>query len=316
MHWPNSEDSRLLLSSVAPPSSFAKISDENGKRDLNFWEELSCGIYSIHMDALETDGCLVGEVKMHEWTNPMLRALIKWERALVQPTPDNLQFSDFGYEPAQSVLLALRESVMRRTAQCTNFQAVVHEASHLDFVPVAVLFSGGLDSMILAALLDECLDLRYAIDLLNVSFDGPSAPDRISARAGLKELRRVASSRRWKLVEIDADLSKLTSEKIHVMSLINPATTYMDLNIGIALWLAAGGDGWLYEPPGDDKIDEDPLRVAYNSTARILLVGSGADEQCAGYGRHKTKYRQGRCAIVLILHQGFLFVHRNIPLGY
>lgn len=80
---------------------------------------------------------------------------------------------------------------------------------------------------------------------------------------------------------------------------------FQDLNIGIALWLAAGGDGWLYEPPGDDKTDEDPLRVAYKSTARILLVGSGADEQCAGYGRHKTKYRQGRYATVLILRQGF-----------
>lgn len=34
------------------------------------------------------------------------------------------------------------------------------------------------------------------IDLLNVSFDGQSAPDRISARAGLKELERVAPSRR------------------------------------------------------------------------------------------------------------------------
>lgn len=28
-----------------------------------------------------------------------------------------------------------------------------------EFVPVAVLFSGGLDSMIIAALLHECLDL-------------------------------------------------------------------------------------------------------------------------------------------------------------
>lgn len=28
-------------------------------------------------------------------------------------------------------------------------------------------------------------------------------------------------------MEIDADLSKLTSEKIHLMSLINPASTYM-----------------------------------------------------------------------------------------
>lgn len=34
------------------------------------------------------------------------------------------------------------------------------------------------------------------IDLLNVSFDGLSAPDRISAKAGLKELRRIAPLRR------------------------------------------------------------------------------------------------------------------------
>lgn len=32
---------------------------------------------------------------------------------------------------------------------------------------------------------------------------------------------------RWKLVEIDADLSKLTFETKRVMSLINPADTYM-----------------------------------------------------------------------------------------
>lgn len=32
---------------------------------------------------------------------------------------------------------------------------------------------------------------------------------------------------RWKLVEIDADLPKLTSETKRVMSLINPADTYM-----------------------------------------------------------------------------------------
>lgn len=34
------------------------------------------------------------------------------------------------------------------------------------------------------------------IDLLNVSFDGESAPDRISARAGLKELQKNAPLRR------------------------------------------------------------------------------------------------------------------------
>ncbi|KAH0858341.1 hypothetical protein HID58_086602 [Brassica napus] len=97
-----------------------------------------------------------------------------------------------------------------------------------EVVPVAGLFSGGLDSMILAAaLLDQCLDPKYEVDLLNVSFDGANALDRISAKAGIKELKKIAPLRRYK------------------------------------------------------------------SEARILLVGAGADEQCAGYGRHRTKYRNG-----------------------
>lgn len=66
-----------------------------------------------------------------------------------------------------------------------------------------------------------------------------------------------------------------------------------DLNIGIALWLAAGGDGWVCEGHRSSN-NEDVLSVRYRSKARILLVGSGADEQCAGYGRHRTKYRNGR----------------------
>ncbi|CAN7091759.1 unnamed protein product, partial [Brassica rapa subsp. narinosa] len=48
-----------------------------------------------------------------------------------------------------------------------------------EVVPVAVLFSGGLDSVILAALLDQCLYLKYEVDLLNVSFDGANAPERL-----------------------------------------------------------------------------------------------------------------------------------------
>lgn len=35
------------------------------------------------------------------------------------------------------------------------------------------------------------------IDLLNVSFEGEVAPDRITARAGLEELKRIAPSRRY-----------------------------------------------------------------------------------------------------------------------
>ena len=62
------------------------------------------------------------------------------------------------------------------------------------------------------------------------------------------------------------------------------------MNIGIALWLAAGGDGWV---DGSTCRMQDGSRYKYRSRSRDLIVGSGADEQCAGYGRHRTKYRLG-----------------------
>jgi len=68
---------------------------------------------------------------------------------------------------------------------------------------------------------------------------------------------------------------------------------FQDLNIGIALWLASGGDGWVSDANTSDN-DNNHVRIKYKSNAKILLVGSGADEQCAGYGRHRTSYRRGR----------------------
>ncbi|KZV50222.1 asparagine synthetase domain-containing protein 1 [Dorcoceras hygrometricum] len=306
VHWPTAHDARLLLSSVSA-TSLHRNYEFNEKRTVegNFWEELPCGIYSITVSALDMDGYLLGKVKKHEWNNSELNELITWERLCIHPKPEELSVScgdvpiiqhdmlsafSLELEPMKAlvashrVLVALRESVMRRTTSNRIYKVsqTNHELGR--HVPVAVLFSGGLDSMIIAALVHHCIDKKYEIDLLNVSFDGESAPDRISARVGLKELQKNAPFRRWNLVEIDADLQKLPSEMKHVESLINPAKTYMDLNIGVALWMASGGVGWLYDAQG---------RVTYKSDARILLVGAGADEQCAGYGRHRTKYRNG-----------------------
>lgn len=313
VHWPTLDDSRLLLSSVTPPSSANKFHDteeEKGKTKPDFWEELSCGVYSVSISPSQVGGHLIGEVKKHGWTDFELKELITWERTGVEPKPENLSVSFIKYpltqqdmhldesgcverEPlttAHKVLKALTESVRRRTSLNRIYEVFLGNRRQAIYAPIAVMFSGGLDSMIIAALLHQCIDSEYEIDLLNVSFDGESAPDRISARAGLKELQNIASSRRWNLVEIDADLPQLTFETKHVMALIDPAKTYMDLNIGIALWLAAGGDGWLYEETSsNDGVQSQ--RFKYKSVARILLVGSGADEQCAGYGRHKTKFR-------------------------
>lgn len=77
--------------------------------------------------------------------------------------------------------------------------------------------------------------------------------------------------------------------------LLNPAETVMDLNIGAALWLATRAEGPIRricktKQPllGDEQMEKKP----YRSAARVVLVGHGADEQCAGYGRHRTKFRQ------------------------
>ncbi|KAF8667519.1 hypothetical protein HU200_052714 [Digitaria exilis] len=338
VHWPTSEDSRFILSSVAPPSFarnnsdatvnvFVSDTDMTGCTKASYWEELPCGIYSIHMKDIRKDGTCVKEgwnveVNTHEWMDSSLNKLIQWERKLTVPTIEDNSIdrgnhllsqnfirgaeenSKNGFmkidllsdsancitQSAHKVLVALRESVMLRTKMNTLFQGGINKPGDEEIAPIAVLFSGGLDSMILAALLNQCIDSKWTIDLLNVSFDGQLAPDRISAIAGLRELQRIYPLRRWRLVEIDTALTDLKGESEHVMALIHPSDTYMDLNIGIALWLAAGGDGWV---DGSACLMQDGSRHKYKSSSRVLIVGSGADEQCAGYGRHRTKYRLG-----------------------
>lgn len=72
----------------------------------------------------------------------------------------------------------------------------------------------------------------------------------------------------------------------------------MDDSIGCAIWFAARAVGCVTltaktsddgDRSGNDSASTTP--ALSRSQARIVLVGMGADEQLAGYGRHRTKYR-------------------------
>ncbi|KMT08920.1 hypothetical protein BVRB_6g136380 [Beta vulgaris subsp. vulgaris] len=58
---------------------------EGRESNINYWEELLCGVYSIDIDASRAGACLSGKVRKHEGMNSMLKDLIAWERKLIEP---------------------------------------------------------------------------------------------------------------------------------------------------------------------------------------------------------------------------------------
>ena len=112
---------------------------------------------------------------------------------------------------------------------------------------IAILFSGGLDSMLLARLAHEHAPAQEVVDLISVCFDAPAhaSPDRLAAVAGVQELRRACPGRTWQLICVDESLDSALCASQHVAALLAPKGSHMDWNIGVALWYAARGVGWV-----------------------------------------------------------------------
>lgn len=187
---------------------------------------------------------------------------------------------------------------------------------------VAVLFSGGLDCTIIARLIHDATPKTDSIDLLNVAFENPrvvsaaaftalskkrhqslddsdlateesaasvsfyeSCPDRLTGRSSLDELRRLCPERAWRFVAINVPYTVLLEHKSEIIRLMRPHNTEMDFSIACALYFGSRGVG---TTDCASAMDHN----TYETPARVLLSGLGADEVFAGYTRHGIAFRR------------------------
>ena len=130
---------------------------------------------------------------------------------------------------------AVRKRITKQPRRCRNCSASDRCCYH---AKVGVLFSGGLDSAVLAALADRCLPEGEQIDLINVAFGREAGadfgvPDRATAIQALKELQEASPGRRYRLVCVDVTAAELAEERERRISkLLHPRDTVLDDSIG------------------------------------------------------------------------------------
>ncbi|KAF8349883.1 asparagine synthase-domain-containing protein [Amanita rubescens] len=236
---------------------------------------------------------------------------------------DRLPSLDYLERPLDSIRDFLTESIdglidrLDRSVklQVNNIPAITKLEAQCDSVDgricgsrtqgrVAVLFSGGIDSAVIAYLAHKHVPMHESIDLLNVAFENPRkmkllskatsktaevsylVPDRVTGLQELEELRRICPGRQWNFVEVNVPYPESQAARPLVQSIMYPSRTVMDLSLALALYFASRGIGQVRDTPASEP-------RPYTSPARVLLNGLGADELLGGYSRHRTSYETG-----------------------
>ncbi|XP_045101011.1 asparagine synthetase domain-containing protein 1-like [Portunus trituberculatus] len=287
--------------------------DEGFKIDLVPWSHLSVDdLPSLHPAIEVKQQVKLGSGLKHS-LNMSLPSMAILEQLNSLPSTmehHNLEaFSAVLGSNVEQLMEVLIQAVQRRVDKCPPCcQFCTASPSLCHHSRIAVLFSGGLDSAMLALLLDFCIPKEESIDLLNVAFPTrvysnnnakgkikpkhkpsnhvPSSvsfevPDRIAGRECWQQLQQLRPHRDWNFVQIDVTSEELCLERERIIRhLVAPLSSVLDDSIGCALWFAGRGEGSVKGCP-------------YVSPARVLLCGQGADEQLGGYSRHRGRFGTG-----------------------
>lgn len=129
-----------------------------------------------------------------------------------------------------------------------------------------VAFSGGVDSLLIVALLHHIIPKNKPIYLINTMFTHKKdSRDRKCGRLSHRELESLWPDRGFVFVENDVSYDILQKYKPHIERLMHPKTALMDFSISATLYFTA------------------KKAVEYS---RVLFLGCGADELFGGYKNH------------------------------
>ncbi|KAF8823040.1 asparagine synthase, partial [Cardiosporidium cionae] len=176
-------------------------------------------------------------VLFHPWPTPPPFLLSSfWELSLNDSTKNAA--SRNALNASEGLLHHLREAVRKRLV------GLDHRFSKDE--SIGILFSGGLDSTLLACILLEQTSPMHCVELLNVCFDPLGfSSDRLTALSSFAELVALFPLHTIKLICVDISEEELLAAEKDIFSLISPCSSHMDFNIGAALYFASRGCGRL-----------------------------------------------------------------------
>ncbi|CDR95707.1 asparagine synthase, putative [Babesia bigemina] len=147
---------------------------------------------------------------------------------------------------------------------------------------VTILFSGGLDSSLLASMVAQHVKDLECIELVNVAFKPKVAPDRITAICTYEDLTRIYPEVNFKLILVDVETEEYKKVEQELMARIMPNNTHMDLNIAAALHYAVALKGTVMQPQfiHTEEWQEIKQNVALMKSINLrVTISKGSDTQ-------------------------------------